>query len=43
MEDGIFMLYFDIVYQPGIENIPPDTLLWGYCNAMTSENGSLAV
>ena len=33
---------FDIVYPPGIENIPPDTLSRGYCNAMNSENGSLA-
>ena len=31
---------FDIVYRPGKENIPPDTLSQGNCNAMNS--GSLA-
>ena len=33
---------FDIIYQPGIENVPPDTLSLGYCNAMNSKNGSFA-
>ena len=31
---------FDIVYRPGKENIPPDTLSRGNCNAMNS--GSIA-
>ena len=31
---------FDIVYWPGKENIPPDTLSRGNCNAMNS--GSIA-